>query len=613
MAEYHKVIGIDLGTTFSVVSAMALGKNEVVVIPSPQNQRTTPSVVYIAKNGQISVGEAARRRLERDPGGVIIEAKRLMGERDAGGAKHMIKAAGREFEPEFISAAILKELKGYAERFIGEPIHDAVITVPAYFKEPQKRATEEAARLARLNPRLLVNEPTAAAVAYGLEEDEDLTFVVYDFGGGTFDVSVVKVKNGRQFDILGTGGDSNLGGGDIDQILIDWALANMRAEHGRDFSGDAKLLGKIRLEAERVKINLCNADAEQEFELDQPAPDIEHVSYFIGPGEFKKRVAPILEKTRRQVDVAMESAGKKAGITWDDIDAFVLVGGSSKMPYVRRMLAEAYQKPIKADLNPDEIVSIGAARLAADYPPSQYHEPDEDKPITIDTEANVPQGLHDTQIKDVVSHTLGIGLKDDRYDPLIEKDKYIPHRVHRTGYTTAEDNQTSIYIPVYQGDNPKASLNYMIGEVVISDLAPAPVGTHHFEVTFALDANGIFNGELRHTETESRKEIKLQRGQDALVEKRRLQLADMLDQNNVVSAAEAEAAAAGGASAGAEDPVAALIARAQSSLNAMPAGAQAELNEALGQLMLAQHGNNPQTQAQAMLRIQALVGRYSAT
>lgn len=612
MAEYHKVIGIDLGTTFSVVSVFSLAKGEVVVIPSPQNQRTTPSVVYIAKNGQLSVGESAQRKLERDPGGVIIEAKRLMGERDERGQKMMLSAAGRQFEPEFISAAILKELKGYAERFIGEPIHDAVITVPAYFKEPQKKATEEAARLARLNPRLLVNEPTAAAVAYGLEEDDDLTFVVYDFGGGTFDVSVVRVRNGRQFDILGTGGDARLGGGDIDAILIEWVLGRMKEEFGRDFSSDHRLLGKVRLEAERLKINLSNSGSPQEFELDQPTPEIDQVSYGITPAEFRRRITPILDKTRAEVDVAMASAAKKAGISWDDVDAFILVGGSSKLPFVREMLAETYNKPVKSDLNPDEIVSIGAARLAVDYPPSQYHEPDEAKPITIDEEAQLPQGLVDTQIKDVISHTLGIGLKDDKYDPLIEKDKYIPHRVHRKGYTTAEDNQTSIYIPVFQGDNPKASLNYEIGSVVISDLPPAPVGTHHFEVTFAIDANGIFLGELLQTETGEKKEIKLQRGEDGLVEKRRMELAQMLDSGSVVSMADSAPGEAGAGGAGEPDQIATLIMRAQAAMNLLPSAAQADINAALVELILAQQSGNRMAQGQSVLKIRTLLDSHPA-
>lgn len=327
MSDYHKVIGIDLGTTFSVVAVYVLGKSEVLVIPNPNNQRTTPSIVYIGKTGQISVGEAARQKIARDPDGVVIEAKRLMGEREPGGAKQMIHAGGRDFEPEFISACILRELKGYAEKYIGEPIHDAVITVPAYFKEPQKNATREAARLARLNPRLIVNEPTAAAVAYGLDEDEDSTFIVYDFGGGTFDVSVVRVKNGREFDILGTGGDSHLGGGDIDRLIMDWALANMRRDFGQDFGDDAKLLGRLRIEAERVKINLCNQSAEQEFYLENPIKGVEQIQYFIGPREFKKMLEPILERTAREVEVAMESAAKRHNLSFDDVDAFVLVGG----------------------------------------------------------------------------------------------------------------------------------------------------------------------------------------------------------------------------------------------------------------------------------------------
>jgi molecular chaperone DnaK len=615
MAEYHKVIGIDLGTTFSVVSVYALGKGEVVVIPNPQNQRTTPSVVYIGKSGQISVGDAARRRLERDPDGVIIEAKRLMGEREEDGKKRMIQAAGREFEPEFISACILKELKGYAEKYIGEPINDAVITVPAYFKEPQKNATREAARLARLNPRLIVNEPTAAAVAYGLEDQEDSTFVVYDFGGGTFDVSVVRVKNGNQFDILGTGGDAHLGGGDIDMILIKWVLANIKRDHGQDLSGDAKFLGRLRLAAEQIKINLCNQDAEQELFLNNVAPGIDEITHYIGPGEFRKRIRPILDKTKAEVDVAMESAKKRHDLTWDDVDAFVLVGGSSKIPYVKQMLTDTYNKPIKSDLNPDEIVSIGAARLAVDFPPSAAAVLEQDKPIVLDENATLPQGLVDTQIKDVVSHTLGIGLKDDVYDPLIEKDKYIPHKVTRKGYTTAEDNQLSIYIPVYQGDNPKASMNYQLGDAVIDGLTPAPVGTHRFEVTFALDADGIFFGEVLHSQTGEKKPIQLQRGQDALVEKRRVELADALDRGNVMMAqAGAPAAASGGGTppvaAKPSNPIATLMEKAHKALDALPADAQEELTEALTALATSQVDNNLRDQGQAVLHITSILNKY---
>lgn len=613
MADYHKVVGIDLGTTFSVVSAYALGKGEVVVIPNSHNQRTTPSVVYISKTGQITVGEAARKQLEKDPGGVIIEAKRLMGEwEEQGKKKKMITIPGHApLDPEFVSACILKELKGYAEKFIGEPIHDAVITVPAYFKEPQKNATHEAARLARLNPRLIVNEPTAAAVAYGLDEQEDSTYIVYDFGGGTFDVSIVKVKNGHQFDILGTGGDAHLGGGDIDQKIIRWSLDNIQREHGRDFSKDAKLIGRLRLEAERVKINLCNTGAEQEFSLSYVAPDIEQVSYFLGPGEFKKMIRELLDRTKIQVNVAMESAGKRHGLTWDDVDAFVLVGGSSRIPYVKEMLTEEFKKPIKDNLNPDEIVSIGAARLAVDYTPSLGAELIE-KELVLDQKAAVPPGdLADTQIKDVVSHTLGIGLKDDVYDPLIEKDKYIPHKVTRKGYTTAADNQTSIYIPVYQGDNPKASMNFNLGEVIIPDLAPAPIGTHRFEVTFALDVDGRFHGEVLHVQTGQTKQIELQRGQDGLVEKKRIELADALDRGKVMVAAAGDAGSSGSSTKQEQkpaDPIEALLDQAQKSLDKLPAGAQSELTEAIAQLAMANANKLPT--GQAVLRITMILNKH---
>nr|MBA3456090.1 Hsp70 family protein [Deltaproteobacteria bacterium] len=222
MAEYHKVIGIDLGTTYSVVAAYSYAKSDVKVIPNKQNEPTTPSVVYIGPNGQVSVGKAAKEKMSREPGNVIFEVKRIMGERNPLGQKSMARAGGRDLDPEFVSACILKELKQCAEKLIGEPIHDAVITVPAYFKEPQKNATAEAAKIARLNPLAIINEPTAAAVAYGLDKGEPQTFVVYDFGGGTFDVSVVRIEDERTASVLGTGGDAHLGGGDIDQQIVDW-------------------------------------------------------------------------------------------------------------------------------------------------------------------------------------------------------------------------------------------------------------------------------------------------------------------------------------------------------------------------------------------------------
>ncbi len=476
MAEYHRVIGIDLGTTFSVVAAYSYDKKDVKVIPNRQNEPTTPSVVYVAPDGRVSVGNAAKEKLARDPNRVIHEVKRLMGEQQDG-RKAMVHGAGIELDPEVVSAHILKELKASAERAIGEPIHDAVITVPARFREPQKNATREAAKIAKLNPRLIINEPTAAAVAYGLDRGEPQTFVVFDFGGGTFDVSVVRIMEDQTVEILGTGGDPHLGGGDIDRQIVDWALARMKAQFGQDFRGNARLLGRLKLKAEQVKIHLCNERQRQDFFLEFPTPEIEEINYSLSPADLDAMIAPLLERAIAEVDVALASANELHDLTLDDVDAFILVGGSSRIPQVAEALAGRYKKPIKSNLNPDEIVAMGAARMALNFEPSLEWEGRDDAPLRIDTEAaRPPEELVDTNIKDVVSHTLGIGLKDDIYDPLIPKDHVIPHKVVRRGYTTAQDNQMSIYVPVYQGDNPKASLNFLLGDVVIDNLTPAPEG-----------------------------------------------------------------------------------------------------------------------------------------
>lgn len=532
MGSYHRVIGIDLGTTFSAVAAYNFDKQDVKIIPNRQNQPTTPSVVYISPNGEVSVGRSAREKLVRRPEGVIFEVKRKMGEK-MGETKMMASARNQQYDPETISAFILKELKICAEKFIGEPIHDAVITVPAYFKEPQKNATREAAKIAKLNPRLIINEPTAAAVAYGLESGEAQNFIVYDFGGGTFDVSVIRIEDENTVEVLGTGGNEHLGGGDIDQKIVEWVLEKMKNQFGRDFSNDKKLLGRLRLKAEHVKIDLCNEKADQEFFLENPVPGIDEICYNLSTPAFETIVGPLLEKTFAEVDVALKSAVGKHEITMDDIDSFILVGGSSKIPSVQKLLQEKFRKPIKTNLNPDEIVAMGAARMALDYQPSKAAVIKDDEALQIDSEGVEPHEIDSTNIKDVVSHTLGVGLVNDVYDPLIPKDSVIPHRIERDGYTTSEDNQTSIYVPVYQGDNKKASLNHKLGEVIIPNLKPEPIGIHKFQITFALDADGIFYGEVKHLQTGEIKSIKLDRGEAQITEKKRIDLAEIVDKGIV--------------------------------------------------------------------------------
>ncbi len=586
MAEYHKVIGIDLGTTYSVVAAYSYAKSDVKVISNRQNEPTTPSVVYIGPGGQVSVGKAAKEKMSREPGNVIFEVKRIMGERNPLGGKAMARAGGRELDPEFVSACILKELKACAEKLIGEPIHDAVITVPAYFKEPQKNATAEAAKIARLNPLAIINEPTAAAIAYGLDKGEPQTFIVYDFGGGTFDVSVVRIEDERTATVLGTGGDSHLGGGDIDQQIVDWVLRKMRDQHGRDFAQDAKLIGKLRLRAEMVKINLCNEGNAQEFVIENPTAGIDEINYTITSGEFDLMCRPILEKTLRQIDVALDSAAKNAGLKLDEVDAFVLVGGSSKIPAVTRVLKERYKKTVKSDLNPDEIVAMGAARFAASFTPSLAPEITDEAP-KIDSTAKVSAELANTNIKDVVSHTLGIGLIDDIYDPLIPKDHVIPHRVTRGGYTTARDNQTSIFVPVFQGDNPKANQNSKIGTVVIDGLSPEPKGAHQFQITFALDANGIFEGSILHVQKNTVTPIKLDRADGGLHQKKRVELAAVLDSGQLPSAPTASSPSPGGGGGAAGDPVDALVQQASEIVQTLPADRQREMLEAIHKVIQA--------------------------
>jgi len=596
MAGYHRVIGIDLGTTYSVVAAYNFDKQDVLVIPNRQNERTTPSVVYVSPKREVVVGKAAKKKLAQDPAGVIFQVKRMMGENATGSGKVMASAAGQEFDPEFISAHILKELKACAEKMLGEPVHDAVITVPAYFRESQKNATREAAKLARLNPRLIMNEPTAAAVAYGLESGEPQTFVVYDLGGGTFDVSVVRIENEKTVEVLGTGGNARLGGGDIDQKIIAWLLAKMQAEHGKDFSTDTKLLGKLRLLAEEVKVDLCNQSAAQEIVLDAPTADIEQISYSLSVEEFDAMCRPLLERTMAEVDVALKSAKDQHDLELADIDAFILVGGSSKIPAVAKLLAERYKKTIKSNLNPDEIVAIGAARMALNYDPSLGAEILDGVELKIDKSGAVPAAVANTNIKDVVSHTMGVGLAGDIYDPLIPKDHVIPHKVVRSGYVTSEDNQTSIVVPVYQGDHAQGSANTKLGAVVIDGLSPEPRGTHRFEITFALNADGIFHGEIKHLQSGKVTPIKLKR-EGGHTEKRRIDLAEMVSQGMIVPR---------GAPV---DPVAQLVMSAHELLPSLPANKQRELLDLIARVTQARAQDDAEALGVAVTTLTTLIQR----
>jgi len=392
--------------------------------------------------------------------------------------------------------------------------------------------------------------------------------------------------------VLGTGGDAHLGGGDVDQQIVEWVLRKMREQHGRDFSQDAKLLGKLRLRAEGVKINLCNEGQPQEFVVENPTSGIDEINYTITPSVFELMVKPIIDKTLRQCDVAIESSAKTSGLKHDEIDAFVLVGGSSKIPAVSRALKERYKKTVKSDLNPDEIVAMGAARFAASFTPSLAPEISDAAP-KVDSSITVSAELANTNIKDVVSHTLGIGLIDDIYDPLIPKDHVIPHRVSRGGYTTARDNQTNIFVPVFQGDNPKASQNDKIGTVVIDGLSPEPKGSHQFQITFALDANGIFEGSIVHVQKGTVTPIKLDRADVGLTQKKRVELAAILDANQLPQTGAPPPSFGGSAPApsappsGGSDPVDALVQQASDLVSSLSADRQREMLDAIHKVIQA--------------------------
>ncbi len=599
MSKYHRVVGIDLGTTYSVVATFNHDRKDILVIPNAKmnNERTTPSVVYVSAQGDVEVGKGAKKKLETDPKGVIYEVKRIMGEKNADGTKRMAVARGREIDPEAVSAHILRVLKLSAEKAIGEPVYDAIITVPAYFLEPQKNATKEAARMAGLNVRKLINEPTAAALAYAADSEEVQNFLVYDFGGGTFDVSVVRMDEATHGDVVGTGGDSHLGGGDIDESIVKWALGKMQAEHGKDFSGDVKLRGRLRTAAEDVKIRLCAlADGGSvDFELAYPTPGVDAISYPLTTVEFERQIQPYLARTLAQVDRALESS-KTKGVTIDDIGSIILVGGSSKIPAVSRVLKERYGKPIRSNLNPDEIVAMGAAIDAAGLPPSLGVELADDAEIRIDKTAVPKERLESTEFRDVVSHTLGIGLKDNVYDPLIPKDQFIPHKVVRGGYTTAEDNQTSIYVPIFQGDNPKADKNHRIGKVVIHGLSAEPQGHHKFEITFALDESGLFDGQVRNVTTNAIPvKAELDRGHGQITEKKRMEIGALVAQGKIAMQPA--------------DPIDQLVLRATEAMAALTPAKQREVTDLLVKLSQARATQDEQAKAGAITALTLFLGQ----
>lgn len=475
-----KILGIDLGTTNSCMAVIEGG--EPTVIPNAEGGRTTPSVVGFSKKGEKLVGQVAKRQMITNADNTVYSIKRHMGE-----AGYKVALSGKDYTPQEISAMILRKMKEDAEAYLGETIIQAVITVPAYFNDAQRQATKDAGAIAGLEVMRIINEPTAAALAYGLDKEaEDHKILIYDLGGGTFDVSILELGGGV-FEVLSTSGDTHLGGDDFDQRIVDYLVEQFRKNEGIDLSKDRAALQRLRDAAEKAKIELSgipSTNVNLPFITADANGQPKHIDIDLTRAQFEKMTADLLDKTLVSVNQAM----KDAKLTAKDIDRVLLVGGSTRMPAVTELIKKVTGKDPYKNINPDEAVAVGAA-----------------------IQGGVLGGeVHDVLLLDVTPLTLGIETLGGVATPLIERNTTIPVRKSQV-FSTAADSQPSVEIHVLQGERGIASANKTLGRFILDGIPPAPRGIPQIEVTFDIDANGILHVRAKDLGTGKEQSISIQK------------------------------------------------------------------------------------------------------